>query len=477
MAGGFGYFPKCRNFFNDCCPKKSGLKVLCRDCPHRDWQPIDSDILLRHLQGRQEDGTDAVGLYPLLPDGTCRFLAFDFDNHAKGTEKTDFANTDDRWKDEVDALRLVLIRNGVDHLVERSRSGRGAHVWIFFQEPIEASLTRRFGAGLLERGYHEVSFRAFKYFDRMFPNQDFVDSDGLGNLIALPLQGRALREGNTAFVDEDWNAFENQWQALFRTEKLSKKKVLELLQMWDTGNLALISGRDSGERPEPWNRREPFHREDVEGNLHITLADGVYADALNLDARLQNQIRSLATFQNPVFYKKLRMKQYTGYDFRTVYLGQDIDGYIRLPRGVLDDLTAKCKETGIPYDIRDRRQSGKPLRVAFKGELRPEQELAVQSLLHYDNGILNAATAFGKTIVCADIIAEKKVSTLILLESTSLMEQWVEALTNFLEIDETLPTYTTKTGRVKTRTSPIGTLRAGRDKLTGIIDVAMIGSL
>lgn len=472
-----GYFPKCENFFKDCCPKKVGQKIVCRDCPHREWQPIDSDILLKHLLGRNEDGTDTIGLYPLLPDGTCRFLAFDFDNHAKGTEKADFANTDDRWKDEVDALRLVLIRNGVDHLVERSRSGRGAHIWIFFREPIEASIARRFGAGLLERGYQEVSFRAFKYFDRMFPNQDFVDSDGLGNLIALPLQGRPLREGNTAFVDEDWNAYENQWQALFHTEKLSKEKVLELLQKWGTGNPALTSGTAGNKRPEPWNRNEPFYREDVEGNLHITLADGVYVDALNIDARLQNQIRSLATFRNPVFYKKLRMKQYTGYDFRTVYLGQDTDGYIRLPRGVLDDLTAKCKEANIPYDIRDRRQSGKPLRVNFKGELRPEQELAVQSLLQYDNGILNAATAFGKTVVCANIIAEKKVSTLILLESTSLMEQWVEALTKFLEIDEALPTYLTKSGRMKTRTSPIGTLRAGSDKMTGIIDVAMIGSL
>ena len=472
-----GYYPKCRNAFHDGCRKQENRKADCKGCPLKEWMPINSDILLDHLLGMSEDGTDAIGLYPLLPDGTCRFLAFDFDNHAKGTEKTDFANTDEQWKDEVDALRLVLIKNGIDHLVERSRSGRGAHIWIFFQEPIEASLARRFGTGLLERGYREVSFRAFKYFDRMFPNQDYVDSDGLGNLIALPLQGRPLRNGNTAFVDENWNAYENQWQALLRTEKLSKQKVLDLLQKWNAGNPILKSGLNDGKRLEPWNRDELFQREDVEGSLHITLADGVYVDALNLNVRLQNQLRSLATFRNPVFYKKLRMKKYTGYDFRTVYLGQDIDGYIRLPRGVLDELTAKCKEVDILYDIRDRRQAGKPLRVRFKGELRPEQEIAVQSILHYDNGILNAATAFGKTVVCADIIAEKKVNTLILLESTSLMQQWVDALTNFLEIDEALPTYTTKTGRVKTRTSPIGTLRAGSDKLTGIIDVAMIGSL
>ena len=419
-----------------------------------------------------------IGVYPLLPDGTCRFLVFDFDNHEKGAEKEDFANTDHSWRDEVDALRLICRQNGIDALVERSRSGRGAHVWIFFRRPVDAAAARNFGFLLLDKGLSTINLKSFHYYDRMYPSQDV--SDSLGNLVALPLQGQALKAGNSAFVDENWNAFPDQWGKLFETARLTREDVERLTFRWQTelsGNREASFYADPKKRPKPWNRKEEFVRSDVTGRLHIVLADGVYVDALNLQPRLQNQIRALAAFDNPVFYKNKRLGYSNYYNFSTVYLGEDTEGYIKIPRGLLETLTQKCEQAGIVYDVEDHREKGRPIRVSFRGELREQQKPAAESLLSGDTGVLSAATAFGKTVVCSYLIARRRVNTLILLESTDLISQWEEELNRFLKIDEDAPEYRTKTGRVKKRDSVIGTLKGGRDTLTGIIDIAMIGSL
>lgn len=193
--------------------------------------------------------------------------------------------------------------------------------------------------------------------------------------------------------------------------------------------------------------------------------------------RLQNQIRGMAAFDNPVFYKNSRLGYSNYYNFSSVYMGKDVDGYIRIPRGLSDNLVTSCKEAGIDYEIADHREKGRPIRVSFRGDLRTQQELAAQRLLAYDHGVLSAATAFGKTVVCSYLISERKVSTLILLQSKDLLEQWVEELKRFLVINEEPPIYKTKSGREKRRDSVIGILHGNKNTMTGIIDVAMMGSM
>lgn len=475
-----GYFPQCNNRWNNnVCPKQHGEKTICDSCEFRDWTPLDVDRLIAHFLGYREDGADAIGIYPLLPDGTCRFIVFDFDNHEKGAEQNDFANKDDAWRDEVDALRSICEENGITPLVERSRSGIGAHVWIFFRKPIPASMARNFGFLLLDKGSASINLKSFQYYDRMYPSQDAAKS--LGNLIALPLQGRPLREGNTAFVDKNWNAYPNQWDVLLNhTPKLSREEIEDCMVNWQA-ELAGVRGTEtinfSAERPKPWKKEISFSKEDVIGKLHIVLADGVYVDALNLMPRIQNQIRSMAAFDNPVYYKNKRLGYSNYYNFSTVYMGSDVDGYIKIPRGLKERLIATCETSAIPFDVSDQREKGRPIRVQFKGDLRVQQDVAANRLLSYDNGILSAATAFGKTVVCSYLIAERKVSTLILVQSKDLLEQWVDSLNKFLDIDEELPKYKTKTGREKTRDSVIGILHGSKNSMTGIIDVAMIGSL
>ena len=216
-----GYYTQCNNFWKyGICPKRDGTKIKCQDCSSQDYKELKGRVILQHLQGIKEDCTDVVGLYPLFPDGSCWFLVFDFDNHDESAEPSK------EWQQEVNALREICSVLGIDSLVERSRSGKGAHVWIFFSDPIQASKARKFGESLLRKGAESVSLKNFTYYDRMMPMQDFLPEGQLGNLIALPLQGRALRNGNSAFVDESWNTYKDQWKRLRETRRLSEKRLM-----------------------------------------------------------------------------------------------------------------------------------------------------------------------------------------------------------------------------------------------------------
>lgn len=375
-------------------------------------------------------------------------------------------------------MRDICSLNGIEPLIERSRSGKGAHIWIFFDKPISAAVVRKFGFALLDKGAEQVNLKSFNYYDRMLPAQDSLENVAIGNLIALPLQGRALKDGNSAFVDSNWNAYPDQWNALLSKPKLSEEFLENKIREWTFTADDLEASSDEENREKPWDRMKNFAKSDVDGKMDITLSNGIYVDSTNLKPAMQNKIRRMAAFSNPVFYKNSAIGT-SNYDTsRWIYLGKDyLGGYIQIPRGLQDELIANIDKAGIEYTIDDERQQGRNINVEFNGELRPEQNKALKELTKHDNGILHAATAFGKTVVCSAVIAEKKVNTLILLESSALIEQWKDALNKFLIIDEELPQYKTKTGRLRTRKSLIGTLQGAHDSMTGIIDIAMAGSL
>ena len=499
-TGEAGYYPQCNHFWSEKCPRKTGKKIKCRDCVSQSWKKLDIAVLKRHLEGKAADASDVIGIYPLLPDGTCRFLVFDFDNHEKDTGKEDARDADERWKEEVEALREICRLNGIDALAERSRSGRGAHVWIFFQSAVDASLARKFGFALLEKGAESVNLKSFTYYDRMLPAQDHIPDGGksgrpgLGNLIALPLQGQALKEGNSAFIDENWNAYPDQWGELFCRQRLSKELMVACIKEWQPVNPfeetvenqnskgqeqqgQQSQGKQNEERAKPWEQNREFLAEDVDGKLMLTLSNLIYADASNLRPRIQNRIRRLAAFANPVFYKNQAMGLSNFANGRYIYLGQDEGGYIGIPRGLREELIEKCERAGIAWEEEDERVHGREIKVEFNGRLRETQAAAAEKMLAHETGILSAATAFGKTVVCSYLIAARKVSTLILLESSSLIEQWQEALAKFLLIDAELPEYQTPSGQTRKRKSIIGKLQGAHDSTTGMIDIAMAGSL
>ena len=483
-SGKVGYYTQCWNFWKNGCKhkqeKKSEIKkgVSCMECPLKSWKHIDANTIIEHLTGKI-----TIGVYPMLPNGTCRFLVFDFDNHTEGNAQTDFANTDNKWQQEVDALREICALNQIDALVERSRSGRGAHVWIFFDQPIAAKKARDFGKALLQKGAEAVDLQSFQYYDRMIPAQDYLKDGRLGNLIALPLQAEPLTQGNSAFVDESWNAYPDQLGALNAIRKIKQDAIDLFLEEAARNNPFEGMEKDeqiseeTGERSKPWKKTEILHPEDVHGKLRITLSNLVYVDGINLMPRIRNQIRRLAAFSNPIFYKNQAMNLSNFSQSRFLYLGEEEDGYIGLPRGLREKLETGIQQAGIPYALTDERQKGRHIQVSFNGELRESQRKAIEALMPHETGILSAATAFGKTVVCCDLIAERKINTLILIESSALMEQWQAAIERFLNIDEELPSYQTKTGRTKKRKSVVGVLQGAKDTLTGIIDIAMVGSV
>lgn len=315
-----GYFPQCYNRWKEYCPKQNSQKgVSCQKCPYKEWKALDREVGKDHLLGYKDNCTDVIGLYPLLEDDTCKLIVFDFDNHDnKNSENND-------WKDEIDAIRKICHENGIDVLIERSRSGNGAHAWILFKEFVPASLAREFGLLLIEKGAQSINLKSFRYYDRMFPTQDH--SDGLGNLVALPLQVKALRQGNSAFVDENWNPYYDQWKLLTTVHQLSKNEIEEHIYKWkeELSIPQTLLTMDLGKRIKPWKKDENFHSEDVIERLSIVLADGIYVDTLNLQPRIQNQIRRLSAFDNPIFYKNHNLGFSNWNQPRIIYLGEDIN--------------------------------------------------------------------------------------------------------------------------------------------------------
>lgn len=472
-TGKNGYYTQCFNRWDRGChiQKKDGVR--CKDCELRAYKPVTLPLIKAHMNGTDPNGNDVVAIYPMLENNLCQLLVFDFDNYAKGAEQEDYANIDDGWKEEINALRRICKNLDVDAVVERSRSGRGAHLWIFFKEMIPARLARRFGFALLEKGAESVNLKSFKYYDRMIPTQDALPEGGLGNVIALPLQGMALKSGNSAFVDENWNAYEDQLKVLAGTRRLTRQEIEDYLSLWySTGFTSEDNGTDA-----PWDKNSEIEAGSVKGVVRIVLADRIYIDSSGMSNKTKRQLRRMATFSNKQYFQNQAMDMPNYDESRFIYLGSDEGKYIVLPRGLWEDILKKFDNAGIRYKIEDKRTQGRELNISFKGELRESQISAAETMLENETGILHAATAFGKTVVCCDMIARRGISTLILVDRADLMNQWIKRLDEFLDIDEELPEYQTKTGRTRKRKSLIGNLQGAHDTLTGIVDVAMIRSL
>ena len=368
-----GYFPECSNFWKSgICPKKDKVKIKCAECSARAYAVLNSKVLMQHFKGEREDCTDVLGVYVMLKENTCRFIVFDFDDHNGESD------TPEDWQKEVDTMRDICRMCGIDCLVERSRSGHGAHVWIFFSEAIPAEKARKFGNALITKGTEFISVNHFRYYDRLLPMQDALQGGGLGNLIALPWQGRAMKEGNSVFVDKRWCPFPDQMTTLKNVRKLSLKEIEKYIQEWDDDDRLYEQCIDDEFRDDnSLFERNGFHHSDALCEVKIVLKNGIYINTNGLRPRLQNSMRRLAAYSNPEFFKNLKQGFSTKGIPRVVYCGYDNDGNIVLPRGCGKELLSRLELAGIEYQIEDRRQTGKSIDVSFNGELYPEQLLVV----------------------------------------------------------------------------------------------------
>lgn len=460
-TGKSGYSPACGNEWKPgVCQKPKGY---CSDCPHRELLLLTDVDIARHLRGQDTLGRDVVGIYPILSDDTCRFLALDFD--------------DNGWKENVTQVRNVCARWELPCAVERSRSGSGAHLWLFFSEPVSCANARRLGTAMLTAAMETGGTLKLTSYDRMFPNQDTLPKGGFGNLIALPLQGLARKQGNSVFVDEQFVPYPDQWALLSAIHRLDAEEFELACQLHARGNV-LGNLVPSEEEPKPWEKQRPVPLTpmDFPQNMEIVKANLLYLSQEGISARARNQLIRLAAFRNPEFYKAQAMRLPIYNKPRVLSTSEERDGYLALPRGCEESMTTLLDEAGATYRFIDKRQSGKPIRAEFTGTLRPEQEPAAKALLAQDTGVLSATTAFGKTVIAAYLIGQRKVNTLILVHTQALLNQWKAAMEEFVQIDETLEPLPKKRGRKKARPL-IGQLGGNKNTLSGLVDVAIFQSL
>jgi superfamily II DNA or RNA helicase/very-short-patch-repair endonuclease len=453
-TGRSGYAPACGNeWIRGICEKP---RIKCADCQHQRFIPLTDEVIRWHLSGFDPAGQPFVaGIYPMLQDETCFFLAVDFDKEG--------------WREDAGAFLETCRVMGLPAVLERSRSGRGGHVWLFFEEAITAASARRLGSFILTETMECRPDVGFGSYDRFFPNQDTLPQGGFGNLIALPLQKQPRDLGNSVFLDDQMVPHEDQWAFLSSVQRIGRTTIEDLVR--DAERRGRVVGvrlpQMDEDDPEPWTappsrrRKERPIAGEIPGTLELVAGNEIYIAKDGLAPGLRNRLLRLAAFQNPEFYKAQAMRLPTYDKPRIIACAEDYPQHIGLPRGCMDDAKQLLSDLNITPVVRDERCHGQPLHVTFQGTLRAEQKTAADSMLEHDTGVLAATTAFGKTVVAAWLIAQRGLNTLVLVHRRQLLDQWVERLSAFLNINN----------------REIGRIGGGRRKPTGRLDVALIQSL
>ena len=443
-TGKSGYAPACANEWRAGVCEKPRIK--CGDCSKRLLVPFSDSVIYDHLTGEH-----TVGIYPLQSDDTCYFLAVDFDEAD--------------WREDAKAFILSCDELGVPAFLEISRSGQGAHAWIFFTHSVSARDARRLGTAIISHTCARTRQLKLESYDRLFPNQDTMPKGGFGNLIALPLQRKPRENGCSVFVDADLRPYPDQWALLKSIQPMAPRDI-EPTILRATGNAHPLDVTfiDEEDLATPWKRSTSTTKKlsvPMPEALSVTLANLVYFEKAQLPQPLANRLIRLAAFQNPEFYKAQAMRMSVWDTPRVICCAENYPQHIALPRGCLDAAKELLRENGIRCDLSDERLEGEPLDVEFIGTLRLDQEAAVAATLNHDAGVLCAPTAFGKTVTAAAMIARRGVNTLVLVHRTELLKQWQERLQTFLGVSKGV----------------VGTIGGGKTKPTGKIDIAVMQSL
>jgi superfamily II DNA or RNA helicase len=441
-----GYSPACKNEWVKGLCNKTVTK--CSDCVNQSFLPLDEKTVQSHLQGFH-----TIGTYAIREDDTCIFLACDFDESG--------------WQTDAFLYQSVAESFGIQACIERSRSGKGAHAWIFFSEPVSARLARHLGTALLAKASEQKHTMSLNSYDRFFPNQDYIPKGGFGNLIALPLQREPRQKDNSVFIDRKFKPIEDQWSYLASIRRLSLAELKEALnviipkQQQDVfgaeqdiayatdGNILTI---ELAEVPA---------KEKFVGTVEVIFSAQISLSIEGLPSALIAKLKRIATFPNPKFYELQRMRMSTYPNPRFIFSGELSLDSITLPRGLLEKAVKTLQKAGATVVIRDERKRFKRIKMDFVGMLTPSQQIAVDETKKKESGVLVAPPGAGKTVMACAVIAHRKLPTLILVHRQPLIEQWKERLSTFLGLTK----------------ADIGQLSGAKKKCSGKVDIVMLQTL
>lgn len=442
--GRSGYSPACANEWKPGVCRKP--KIKCGECSQRCLQPVTNQVIYNHLSGKQ-----TIGIYPLLlNDSSCYFLAVDFD--------------ESDWEKDANAFIKTCQEMKIPAALEISRSGNGAHVWIFFSEAVPARDVRQLGVALISHTCDQTRQLSLASYDRLFPNQDIITKGGFGNLIALPLQKKSREKGFSVFVDEQFRPYQDQWEFLSTLPKLSKTELESAILKASGNHHPLDVSFYSENEHEPWQRPKPLSNKitgPLPESVRLVLSNLIFISKKDLPQKLTNRLIRLAAFQNPEFYKAQKMRLPVWNKPRIIGCAENFPHHVGLPRGCLENVFQLFEDNKIQADIDEQRVSGTKIKSKFLGKLRKEQKKALQEVSEHEMGILCAPTAFGKTITAAALIAHRKINTLVLVHRRELLRQWHERFIEFIDLGK----------------DSIGVIGGGKRKPSGIIDIAVIQSL
>jgi len=442
--GGSGYVPACGNEWRQgVCGKP---RVKCAACDQRLLLPVSDQVIHDHLTGKH-----TIGVYPLMTDDTCFFIAADFD--------------EGDWRGDSEAFVHSCRELDVPVALEISRSGSGAHVWIFFSEALPARDARRLGAALISHTCARTRQLALSSYDRFFPSQDVLPKGGFGNLIALPLQKKPREQGRSVFVNDRFEPFPDQWSYLASLSRMGVGEVEStVLRATGGGHPLDVSFVTAEDTSEPWKPPAPSSMKipgPLPASINLVLANQIFIEKANLPQPLTNRLIRLAAFQNPEFYKYQAMRLPVWDKPRIIGCAENFPRHIGLPRGCLDAVQNLFSRNDIKTEFQDERQTGSKITISFRGELRSYQSAAVSAMLAYETGVLCAPTAFGKTVTAAALISRRPVSTMILVHRIELLNQWQDRLLAFLDLPK----------------GGLGVIGGGKRKPSGHIDIAVMQSL
>ena len=399
--GKSGYMPAYKVDWSDYNKHKASGGTF-KDYSKKEYLFFSDEAVLNHLSGKE-----TVGIYPLLEDNTSYFIASDFD--------------EDNWKESILKLHSTCAKFEIPAYIERSRSGNGGHLWIFFEENLPAEQTRKLMFELLREATIISHFEKEPSFDRLFPNQDFHSGKGIGNLIALPLNGKAIQYGNSIFLNpETFEPLSNQFEAISGFQKLSKDKFQSHYECF------------FNQKPQDPLKSNGFPQ--TKTDIEIQISNQVYLKRLQLNKKLIAFLRDNLNFLNSDYLVKKNMGKSTFNIEKYFRLIEETQEGVIIPRGFVGNLINFCKKESLSYKIIDNRKKLEPINFESEIELLPHQEIALEKIAEKDFGVIVSPPGSGKTIIGLEIIAQKRQPALIIVHRKQLFDQWIERIQSFLKI-------------------------------------------